>query len=201
MFTLGTFERGTVLAILLCQFEDFWEKAMIKRVVTIVGTLVISMVATAEPVFTDYVRDDVGRVKYVSRLDARYHCETQGARLPSARELAQLFMSNGAKGIVRACETAQDCKKINKIKNVDGSSDEFFFDKSGYQRPDDQSDIIITNSKILGPRSGHPLWTSSVGSDAPGYSGSIFIGLTNDGSIHHFLVFEYYAAARCVRDR
>ncbi len=88
------------------------------------------------PSFLDAAKNAHGSVDYMTQSDAIQYCANQGARLPSARELAQLSMRFGAKGIVDTCGTDRNCYKVSDIKNLDNSKDEFYFSFSGYGRPD-----------------------------------------------------------------
>lgn len=87
------------------------------------------------PAFLDIVKNADGSVKTMNQADAIQYCASQGAHLPSARELAQLSMSLGAKGIVDACDSSDSSCYSVKATNADGSSDNFNFSYAGYQRP------------------------------------------------------------------
>lgn len=132
--------------------------------------------AAGSPGFHDVARDASGNVKYMSQADAIQYCTNQGARLPNARELAQLSMSFGSKGIVNIddCPGGGPCYKVYLYVNIDGTKDEFWFDYSGYQRPDGSMGL-------------DRFWSSSVDNYYPylayfldGYDGTIGIG--NQGS-------------------
>ncbi len=72
----------------------------------------------------------------MSQSDAVHYCASQGAHLPSARELAQLSTSLGAKGIVDGCgSTDISCYSV-KATNTDGNEDRFDFSSAGYRRPE-----------------------------------------------------------------
>lgn len=88
-----------------------------------------------KPVFLDIVKNADGSVKTMNQSDAVHYCASQGAHLPSARELAQLSTSLGAKGIVDACGSSDiSCYSV-KATNADGNEDSFEFSYDGYQRP------------------------------------------------------------------
>ena len=74
------------------------------------------------------------------------YCANQGARLPSIRELAQLAMSHGAKGIVDTCYgSGHRCYSVNAT-NADGSSDKFKFIYAGYRRPEGEDKWFWSSS-------------------------------------------------------
>lgn len=111
-------------------------KSIKSNIILLVGLQIVSVTARAEQLtFLDIARDASGEVMYMKRSDAVQYCANLEAHLPSARELAQLSMSLGAKGIVDTCHSVQDCYEIGSIQNTDGSEDKFYFSFSGYQRP------------------------------------------------------------------
>ena len=67
----------------------------------------------------------------MNQYDAVSYCANQGMHLPSARELAQLSASLGAAGI---SETPKGYYLVS-AKNADGKVDNFYFNYSGYKRP------------------------------------------------------------------
>jgi len=100
------------------------------------------------PKFSDIVRNADGSIRLMAQsseymksinqplptgeLGALEYCASQGMHLPSARELAQLSQSMGAKGIGAPPE------KITSgitAMDVDGNLDRFSFDKTGYVPP------------------------------------------------------------------
>lgn len=108
--------------------------------------------------FLDIARDMNGKVMYMNQSEAIKYCANQGAHLPSARELAQLSMSLGAKGIVDSCGyDKRTCYKVDSIENADGSKDEFYFDYSGFEIP-------------TGDLGDKWLWSSSVKSFNPDFA-------------------------------
>jgi hypothetical protein len=98
--------------------------------------LMTTMTAQAArmPQFLDVARNADGSVRCMTQADAIQYCLNQGAHLPSARELAQLAMSLGARGIVESCGSDMNCYPVNAT-NADGSSDAFNFSYTGYRRP------------------------------------------------------------------
>jgi hypothetical protein len=90
-----------------------------------------------------------GSPKYINEEHkARQFCASQGAHVPSARELAQLSVNLGAKGIVVSCGSEDlKCSKV-EVLNEDLSSDSFYFSFSGYQRPPGQpgNNLFISSS-------------------------------------------------------
>ncbi|MBN8542629.1 MAG: hypothetical protein J0L82_19720 [Deltaproteobacteria bacterium] len=92
--------------------------------------------------------------------EAITYCIDRQAHLPSARELAQLSMSLGAKGIAEIKGGKPDDSYHQfKFKNSDESSDNFYFCREGYQRPEIQlrqevrTDIKVRASSIISKHS------------------------------------------------
>ena len=148
-------------------------------------TTLNTFLAGQAPTFLDIVKDADGSVKYMNQYDAVQYCAAQGAHLPSARELARLSMSLGAKGISEVTAPKPDISyyKIS-AKNADGSLDEFYFSYVGYQRPTSE----LGNNWF---------WSSSVGSVNSDF-GFLLSGYGGD-------VFNYYrnsrVPVRCVAGR
>ena len=68
--------------------------------------------------------------------DAIEHCAAQGMHLPSARELAQVLMRSGAKGISEITDgKPDDSYYLISTTNLDGTQDYFYFSPKGYTRP------------------------------------------------------------------
>lgn len=140
------------------------------------------------PKFLDIAKNADGGVKYISQEDAVQYCSDQGARLPSARELAQLSMTFGAKGIAEI----QSGKPDNSyreiwVNNADGSLDRFYFSEEGYQRP-------------AGELGDYTLWSSSRYSRDYYVYGFVFIG--SIGGIYADFSFQNRdIAVRCVSGR
>lgn len=88
------------------------------------------------PNFLEVARSADGKVIHLTQQEADRYCKLQGARLPTARELAQLSITYGAKGFVDTCGATQNCIKIENIRNEDGGGDECYFNYSGYKQPD-----------------------------------------------------------------
>lgn len=135
------------------------------------------------PTFLDIAKNADGSVKYMSHADATQYCSNQGAHLPSARELSQLSMSLGARGIVDSCSSYNKCQYVG-ARNADGSSDRFYFSYAGYQLPaaDIRKDLF---------------WSS-------GYLGNsdyAFILDGNDGDIVYGNIEYVRIAVRCVSNR
>lgn len=135
------------------------------------------------PTFLDIARNADGSVKYMYLADAIQYCSDQGAHLPSARELAQLSMSLGARGIVDSCGSDSECYPV-KANNADGSSDSFNFSYARYQRP-------------AGDLGDSWYWSSSV---YPGFLGGAFHLSGRHGFLDAFNRFRKYAV-RCVSGR
>jgi uncharacterized protein (TIGR02145 family) len=141
------------------------------------------------PRFLDIAKNADGSPNLMPQSEAIAYCKDpnqvpQPAHLPSARELAQLSTSLGAKGIVDKCEGSdQKCYTISAI-NVDGSQDTFNFSYDGYQRP----------SGELGK---NWFWSSSVSSY---YSYSAYYLYGVNGSVYYDYRYDYNAV-RCVSGR
>ena len=104
--------------------------------------------SASQPKFSDIVRNADGSVRLMTQsseymksidqplppgeLGALEYCASQGMRLPTARELAQLSESKGAKGI--GAPPDQIIYGVTAT-NPDGKLDRFSFDKSGYVQP------------------------------------------------------------------
>lgn len=137
------------------------------------------------PVIGDIVRNTDGSIRYMNQYDAVQYCANQGMHLPSARELAQLSMNLGAKGILEM----HDIKNGHvpegyhhvKAKNADGKDDSFYFNDVGYQPT--KGDL------------GHSwLWSSSVCSDISDFA----YGQSGDyGSIGFVIRYDDNVAVRC----
>jgi hypothetical protein len=151
--------------------------------------LLISMnvMAAQMPVFLDIARDTNGRLKYMDHSDATRYCANRGARLPSIRELAQLSMSLGAKGIGESCGTDKSCYKFSNIQNADGSKDEFYYSFSGYQRP-------------AGDLGNNGFWSSSRLVNSGYYDNAFFFG-GGRGDINSGYRYYYLLLALCVARR
>jgi hypothetical protein len=78
-----------------------------------------------------------GRAKLMNYRDAVQYCSSQGARLPSARELARYSMSLGAKGFPETGELSKGEISFDYVEvvNADGTEDSFYFSRVGYQTP------------------------------------------------------------------
>ena len=134
------------------------------------------------PRFDDIAKNADARVQFMNHQKAIQYCASQGKRLPSIRELAQLASSMGAAGI---SETAKEGYfPINAI-NADGKVDNFYFSYSGYNSP----------ANDLGK---HWFWSSSFFSGQSnlacilsGHSGAVF---------YEELDVEGNVALRCVVD-
>ena len=135
------------------------------------------------PAFLDIVKNADGRVKTMNQAYAMQYCASQGAHLPSARELAQLSMSLGAKGIVDSCDSSDNkCYPIKAI-NADGRADSFNFSCAGYQRPE-------------GELGNNWFWSSSVNSNFSDYA---FYLSGDNGYVVY--VRNDIVAVRCVSGR
>jgi hypothetical protein len=105
------------------------------QLMTFVLSITVMMTAQAdqEPEFSDFARNSDGKIEWMSQCRAQKYCTDQNAHLPSARELALLAMSYGAKGLADR-KVDNSYYKIWAI-NIDGTQDEFYFSSEGYRRP------------------------------------------------------------------
>lgn len=127
----------------------------------------------------------------MTQKNAIDYCVSVGAHLPSARELAQLSRSQGAKGILSDSEYVTEKRGSDKgkayqitAKNLDEKIDNFNFSYAGYQRPSDS----------LG---NHWFWSSSV-NPYDSYYAFYFYGVIGVVDID---VRDNFSAVRCVAGR
>ena len=135
------------------------------------------------PSFLDIARNGDGSVKRMTQPEAIEYCANQGAHLPSARELVQLSMSFGARGIVDSCSQDNQCYRI-LATNAEGSQDEFYFSYAGYQRP-------------VGDLGNNWFWSSSVFSLTHDYAFSLY---GDGGEVDYDYRYDFNAV-RCVAGR
>ena len=142
---------------------------------------------TIAPDLTDIARNEKGDVLHMTQYEADSHCRSQGLRLPTARELALYSQSLGAQGVSK---TGKDGYWLWK-GSIDGKSDKFYFNPSGYQRP-------------KGDLGNYSFWSSTVSSLHNKVWGDFFYALDGaSGDLHHAYPTwgsEYYAV-RCLRSR
>lgn len=138
------------------------------------------------PFFLDVARGEDGKILFMNQYHALQYCEKQGAHLPSARELAQLSMSLGAKGIVDSCGTDQRCYGVMG-RNADGGIDEFNYSSTGYQRPAFEDTWLWLW-----------FWSSSID---PVYTDYALVLKNDYGDIHSLISRNDYYAVRCVVGR
>jgi hypothetical protein len=107
-------------------------------------------------------------------IGAVEYCNSKGSRLPSARELAQIATQMGAKGILEKNVVDSELKGVAPegyhlvaTVNPDGTSDQFYYNFSGYVQPADGS------AKLLN------WWSSSVQSGVSNYS-YVLLGVTGN---------------------
>lgn len=113
-----------------------------------------------------------GDVKHMKYKEAVEYCESQGGRLPSARDWVQQLVNHGARGIMEnGCNFYLDsnCKEIRDIQNADGSKDKFDFSRSGYESPSDDLGRWV-------------FWSSSGNSKDPG---SVIVLLSRYGILDY----------------
>ena len=162
------------------------------------------------PIFLDIARNANGSIKDMSQADALAYCECQGeakerlgcttapfmAHLPSARELAQLSMSLGAKGIAEI-ESGRPDDSYGEIKaiNADGSSDNFYFSYEGYRIPSSE-----LRHEGIWSASVNPNHNNSV---SPNYNNSKFAFMFNGGVGNVVDIYReiVYVEVRCVASR
>lgn len=79
------------------------------------------------------IKDEHGFPVLMNREKAIEYCKNQGAHLASARELAQIAMSHGAKGIVEiAGDKPNGNYQLVEATDRDGISDSFYFSVDRY---------------------------------------------------------------------
>ncbi len=96
------------------------------------------------PMFLHIARNADGSVKYMNQNQAIQYCLGQGAHLPSAREWAQYSFMLVAEGILEVDFVDSNLggrppvgySLINAKDFLTGSSDAFYFNLTGYQRPE-----------------------------------------------------------------
>jgi hypothetical protein len=157
-----------------------------KKMLSIVLFTLVCAPALADqmPRFLEIAKNADGSVKYLDQAAGRQYCSTHRAHLPSARELAKLSMSYGAKGIVDACASDDDCYSVTAI-NADGRFDSFNFSIAGYQPP-------------AGDLGSNWFMSSSVGDEPYGYG---FFGLRGETGYVFSVDRAYSGAVRCVSGR
>ncbi len=104
----------------------------------------VPALADQTPKFLDVVRKSDGTVRFMQYQEGREYCESRGYRLPTARELAMLSASQGARGFMTECAPLdQYCTRFEVVNfgpkhDVDLTLDEeeaFFFSYEGYKTP------------------------------------------------------------------
>lgn len=99
------------------------------------------LVSSAEANYLDpegILRNDDGAIVYLNQHQANKACP-ENTQLPSARQMAIISQSRGAKEILELAQVKngtvpEGYYKISAI-NIDGSKDEFFYNHEGYQNP------------------------------------------------------------------
>ncbi len=133
----------------------------------------ISVAESQTSIIADTAKNSDGSVKLMNYQDALDHCTRQEMRLPSARELAELSQSLGAKGIketifpntkvndeVRAERTQNLSQGYYAIYSTNAKGEQtidFYFSESGYQKPSNElgefwfwsSSHISTNKNVV----------------------------------------------------
>lgn len=112
------------------------------KIILTIFVFPVLVFANSVPQFADIVRKPDGSVYYMNQYEASAYCSSQGMHLPSARELAQLSASLGAQGIKELNQFPNE-KAANEAgfylinaQNADNINDSFYFNKSGYSRPE-----------------------------------------------------------------
>jgi len=146
------------------------------------------LIINQAPKLSPVVQSADGSARFMNQQDAMAYCESQGGRLPTARELALFAQSTGAVGLIEMADHRPNDHSsiIIKARNPDGD-DPFYYEDHLYQ----QSDGDIQYGAIS-------LWSSSFNGTDTGdaytlddYRGSI--GSENVG------VSEYHSV-RCILD-
>lgn len=120
----------------------------------------------------------IGHPRPNGELGAVEYCASQGMRLPSIRELAELLVSMGAAGV---SETVKTGSVYVSSKNADGSADGFYFTNTGYHAPN----LDFARNKF---------WSSSLGSS---FSSDVYFIDGSGGYMDAIYRDETYAV-RCV---
>ena len=148
--------------------------------------------ANAGPGLGDVLRDRAGNIRNMNQDEAARTCRELGTRLPTARELAAHSQRLGACGILspsdyESFQGSRDCSKtdyalIRVGAGISEPADEFYFNRSGYQRPAGDFGIYWFRSSSVRPDD------SSYEYGLGGYSGDVdWDGVSGD-------------ATRCVRE-
>lgn len=119
------------------------------------------------PMFLDIAKNADGSVKRMKQSEAFKYCANQGAHLPTARELAQLSISLGARGIVEWPGMDEYwCRIPGGFYSVRTTNDIFCFSSVGFQRP-------------AGDLGNHWFWSSSYDSN-PSFNTFVLNGFVGE---------------------
>lgn len=146
------------------------------------------------PRFGEIVRKITGGIRYMNQSDAFRYCARHGMHLPSARELAQLATSMGAIGIANQ---VKDAAYIVSAKNVDGKVDTFYFNGTGYMRPEGDLGNVRYWSSSVNPDNFYGAYVFDAINGVIGYYYRNDDGL-NPGDSEFKL--NHYNAVRCVEE-
>ena len=135
---------------------------------------------------SDFARYSSGLIVRSNQEYAIQYCASSGARLPSARELAEYSMSLGAKGISEIADGKPDDSYylISSI-NADGTLDRFYFSKVGFQLPE----------RFEGENG---VWSSSIFVGRADLAYFLFGGT---GGVSTYYRYVRFMAIRCVLDQ
>jgi hypothetical protein len=122
----------------------------------------------------DFLRDANGTLINISQEKALKACTDQNKHLPTARELAGISQSMGAKGI---SATNGPGYYLVSALNPDGKIDRFYFNPAGYDRP--RKELAYNwfwSSSLTYPKTTQPQLGYSLG----GYIGQIGLDVDDE---------------------
>lgn len=136
--------------------------------------------------FHDIAKYDDGSAMFLTYDEAVQYCFDHGARLPTARELAQLSWSLGAKGIIEISKGRPDLSYV-LINAVDrkGAKDAFYFSNQGYQQ-------------LQGSTYNWLFWSSSI--SAGRWMNPYFLD-GKYGDISSLVPHDHRVSVRCISDK
>jgi len=157
------------------------------------------LLKNALPAFGDLVKESDGSIRRMNQYQAEQYCKDNNSRLPSARELALLSQSLGAKGILDTAfaeVSVENGYVVTEISRMWGDGYyaiyrknksyekvvDFYFNDTGYQAPQ-------------GEQGNEWIWSSSVHPDGS-YDAYSLRG--RDGSFYHSTRAHLAYAVRCV---
>jgi hypothetical protein len=144
-------------------------------------------VTSQMPAFIDVVMNSSNTMMTsMHQSTALRFCEDQKNHLPSIRELAQLAMSSGAKGITDACGSDSQCYLV-QVTNAHGAQESFYYSYAGYKSPNGHNGVAR-------------LWSSTSHPNDPFNRNAVYIFNSNSGLIEYNDP-TFLAQVRCVEGR